>query len=195
MGKPEPEPGLARAGARWRQPVVLLEDHLELRAGNADAGVPDLDAQAVAADPAAADQDAASALGVFDRVRQQVPGQPLQQARIAPGHGGARHRAQLKASVFGQEAELAAQPVQQTLDGEARDLRPDLPGVEPVDVEQAVDDVPHRRDLLGELLQHPPAGLVPHALRQHASEEADGLQRLPQIVARRRDEARLQGVG
>jgi hypothetical protein len=46
--------------------MVLLEDRLQRFLGHADAGVPDLNAQAIAA-PAAADQDLAFA-GVLHRV-------------------------------------------------------------------------------------------------------------------------------
>src|SRR5580658_7854029 len=58
---------LAALARRIVELMELLENCLKLLFGNADPGVPDLDAQLVAA-PSAAEQDLA-AVGVFDRVR------------------------------------------------------------------------------------------------------------------------------
>ena len=65
--------------------MVFLEDRLQLRRGDADSGVPDLDAQLSAA-ATAADQHFA-ALGVFQRVRKQVADHLLEQTRIAAKAG------------------------------------------------------------------------------------------------------------
>ena len=61
--------------------MVLLEDRLKLPVGDANAGIPDLDAQDAAA-PSATKQHLAGT-GVFQCVGQQVADHLLQQPRIA----------------------------------------------------------------------------------------------------------------
>ena len=68
--------------------MVLLEDRLKFLVGNADPGVPDLDAQHSLA-PAATQQHLA-ALGVFQGIRQQVADHLLEQTRIAVDRKAAR---------------------------------------------------------------------------------------------------------
>src|SRR6185295_18447326 len=71
--------------------MELPEDRLKLQLGNTWAGVPDLDAELVAAAPAAK-QDLALA-GVFHRVRQQVADDLSEQAGIAAHRQTARDHA------------------------------------------------------------------------------------------------------
>ena len=119
MAKTEPLPGCERTRTRWpsRLPrrctmdeteakaaasfargivelMVFLEDRLKFLVGNADPGVPDLDAQHSPA-PAATEQHLA-APGVFQCVRKQVADHLLQQARIAVDRKAARDHAQGK---------------------------------------------------------------------------------------------------
>src|SRR6185437_14628756 len=61
--------------------MVFVEDPLEFFAGDADAGIPDLDAQRVVATAAA--EQYLSARGVFQCVRKQVAHHLLKQTRIA----------------------------------------------------------------------------------------------------------------
>ena len=68
-GQTETEATAALAG-RIVELMELREDRVKLPLGDAGAGVPNLDAQLVAAPPAA-EQDLAP-LGVFHRVREQV---------------------------------------------------------------------------------------------------------------------------
>src|SRR5690242_12926033 len=72
--KAEPSAPFAR---RVVELVELVEDGAELGVGNADPGVPDLDAQPAAATTAA--EQHLAALGVLDRVRQEVPEHLLEQ--------------------------------------------------------------------------------------------------------------------
>src|ERR1700734_604924 len=62
--------------------MVFVEDRLQLGLGDADPGVPDLDAQFALA-PAAPDEHPA-ALGIFQRVRDQIADHLLEQTPIAP---------------------------------------------------------------------------------------------------------------
>ncbi len=86
-GETEAE-ALAALARRIVELMELLENRLKLFLGNADPGIPDLDAQLVAAPPAA-EQDLAF-IGVFHRVRQQVADHLLEQARIAAHAEAAR---------------------------------------------------------------------------------------------------------
>src|SRR6516162_4110096 len=72
---------LAALARRIVELMELLENRLKLLFGNADPGIPDLDAQLVAAPPAAK-QDLAL-IGVFHCVREQVADHLLEQAWIA----------------------------------------------------------------------------------------------------------------
>src|SRR5665213_2192303 len=72
--------------------MVFLEDRLKFLVGDADSGVPDLDAQHSFA-PTATEQHLA-ALGVFQRVGEQVAGHLLEQTRIAAYRKAARDHAQ-----------------------------------------------------------------------------------------------------
>ena len=67
---------------RWIFELMeLLENRLKLLFRNADSGIPNLDAQLVAAPPTA-EQDLAL-IGIFDRVREQIADHLFEQARIA----------------------------------------------------------------------------------------------------------------
>ena len=61
--------------------MVFVEDRLKFFVGDADAGIPNLDAQHVFA--AAATEQYLSARGVFQRIRKQVADHLLEQTRIA----------------------------------------------------------------------------------------------------------------
>ena len=74
--------------------MIFLEDRLQLRFRDADAGVPDLDAQLSAA--AAAAEQHLAALGVFQRVGEQVADHLLEQPGIAADRQAARHHAQAR---------------------------------------------------------------------------------------------------
>ncbi len=118
----QPEAEAAAAFARRIvELMVFLEDRLKFVVGDADAGVPDLDAQHVAV-PAAAQQHLAL-LGVFQRVGQQVADHLLEQARIAADRQAAGHHAQGKPLRLRVIGELVAQPVEQVVDPESRRSR------------------------------------------------------------------------
>src|SRR6185312_4026597 len=76
-GKAEAEAPVTLAGGIIEL-MKFLEDRLELPFGDAGSGVPDLDAQLVAA--AAATEQYLAARGVFHRVRQEIADHLLEQA-------------------------------------------------------------------------------------------------------------------
>src|SRR5215831_4236143 len=64
--------------------IVLLEDVRQLIVGNADAAIPDFDANLVAG--ASAAQQYLAAIGVSNRIRQQISDHLLQHAPVALDH-------------------------------------------------------------------------------------------------------------
>ena len=98
------------------QLMELLEDRLELQFWNTRAGVPDLDAQLVAA-PSAAKQDSAF-VGIFHRVRQQIADDLLEKAGITAYGQAARNHAPVETIGRRLICELGPQLVEQALDQE-----------------------------------------------------------------------------
>ena len=172
-------------GTPRRSPAALL--------GNADAGVPDLDADRAVA-PAAAEQHLA-ALGVFQRVRQQVADHLLEQARIAVDVQAARNDPQRQPLRLGVIGELVAQPVEQVVDREAHRLGLDGAGLDLVDVEQRVQHAGHGAERLAEPRDELRRLLALDRSRQQALQQGQRLQRLAQVVAGGGEEARLGDVG
>ena len=110
MARPRPRP-LLRSRAGCRADGTRSKIACEFLFGNADPGVPDLDAQLVAAPPAA-EQDLAL-IGVFHRVREQVADHLLEQARIAAHAEAARDDAPAEAMRRRVKAELRPQMLEQ----------------------------------------------------------------------------------
>ena len=100
----EPFAALAR---RIVELMELLENCRKFLFGNADTGIPDLDAQLVAA-PSAAEQDLAF-ICVFHRVRQQIADHLLEQAGVAAHVEAARDDAPAEAMRRRVKHELGAQ--------------------------------------------------------------------------------------
>ena len=118
QAKAETEAPLAR---RVVDLMVLLEDRLKFRLGNADAGVPYLDAQHAFA-PTAAEQNLAPP-GVFHCVGEQVANHLLEQTWIAADHEAARDHPQDKSLGLSVIGELIPQPFEQIVDREIRPPR------------------------------------------------------------------------
>ena len=145
--------------------MKLLEDRLKLLFGDADPGVPDLDAQHVAAPPAA-EQDLALT-GVFHRVREQIADHLLEQTRVAAHAEAARNNAPAEAMRGRVKGELGAQLLEHRIDREIDHLAADDPGLELVDVEQRVEHARHRAHGLVEPADQPQGGFVLDLLCQY----------------------------
>src|SRR4029077_2041378 len=87
--------------------------------------------------------------------------------------------------------ELGFEAIQEAADRKLDDLRTDDPGLELVDVEQRIQHARHCAQRLIELGDQPGAALVGDPLREYPAQEAQGLQRLTQIVAGGRGGPRL----
>ena len=173
--------------------MEFFEDRLELQFRNAGAGVPDLDAELVAA-PSAAEQDLAVA-GIFHRIRQQIADDLLEQPRIAAHSQAARDHAPVEAIGRCVIRELGPQLVEQALDRKICDRRGDDSRFELVDVEQLVQHARHSAHRVVEPAHELERCLVVNALLQHPLQQGDGLQGLPQIMTGGGQKARLSQVG
>src|SRR6201981_415127 len=139
-GETEAE-ALAALARRIVELMELLEDRLKLLFGNADPGIPDLDAQLVAAPPTT-EQDLAL-IGVFHRVREQVADHLLEQAWIAAHAEAARNDAPAEPMRRRVKAKLRPQMLEHCIDREIDHLSPDDPGLQLVDVEERVQHARH----------------------------------------------------
>ena len=173
--------------------VELVEDARALLRCDAGTGVPDLQGDRPAASPAA-DDDAARR-GVAQRVGDQVAQDALDQHRVGAQVHARRHDREREAAFERHRSEVVRDAVEQLVRGQVGDLGDHRPGVEPRDVEErrevGLEGVHRARDALHE------RALVRsvRVLGESGGEQADGVQRLPQVVARRGEEAALGDVG
>jgi hypothetical protein len=116
--------------------MEFSEDDLKLLLGDSESGIPDLDAQLVAASPAA-EQDL-TPLGVFHRVREQVPNHLLEEAPIAPNAQPARNHAPEKITHLRVVGEFDPHLLEQVIDRETSPFRSYDTGFDLVDVEESV---------------------------------------------------------
>ena len=128
----------ARDAGALLEAMEFDEDVAPLRLGDADAGVIDVDAQVIAAPPAA-DQHAARRR-VFDRIGDQILHQPAQQPAVGAHHQRARHVFEFDAFGGGQRREFELDLAHEFVDAEAGEFRAHRAGVEPRHVEQRAED-------------------------------------------------------
>src|SRR5208282_3594721 len=138
--------------------MELLENRLKLFFGNADPGIPDLDAQLVAAPPAA-EQDL-TLTGVFHGVREQVADHMLEQAWIAAHAEAARDDAPAEPMRCRVKAELCPQLLEHVIDREIDHLSADDPGLQLVDVEERIQHARHSAHGLVESADQAQRGVV-----------------------------------
>src|SRR5215475_6667150 len=96
---------------------------------NANAGIVDVDAQALASTPTT-DQNAARS-GIFDGVGDEILQQPAQQSPVRPYVERTRHENQIKALVAGERGKVELETAEQLVDPEGCDFRFHSAGVEP----------------------------------------------------------------
>ena len=100
--------------------MVFFEDRLQFRLRDADPGVPDLDAQFALA--SAAPDEHPAALGIFQRVRDQIADHLLEQTPIAPNGEAARDHAQREAGRLRVISQFFPQTVEQLIHREVDDF-------------------------------------------------------------------------
>jgi len=167
--------------------VELVEDPAKMLRRDAVAVVADLDHDRVAGNDAG-DADLA-ARRELQRVAEEVAQHLAEQHRIGPRADARRVDMQRHLAVARERRELAAEPGEELGEVDVPRARLDHARVEPADVEQRVDEAAHLLDrarlLRDDLAQLRRACLVV----ERAVQEAQGLQRLAQVVAGGGDEA------
>ena len=118
--------------------IELGEDLGQLVLADADAGVPDLEADAAAPAPRR-DQHAGARAAVAQAVLDQVAEDPLEQLRVARHDLGARAKAELQPGLLGLAGKAHLQAPEQVADRERLDMRLDRAGVELGDVEDCAE--------------------------------------------------------
>ena len=172
--------------------MVFLEDRLEFGRRDAQPRVPDLDPQ-FSRTAAAADQHAA-ALSVFEGVREQIADHLLEQTRIAPDGKSARHHVQRQTRRLRMIGQFAPEAVEYIAHGELGGFDLDRPDFDLIDVEQGVQHARHRAERFIDPADQLLLLLPSHFLGQQRLEQGQRLQGLAQIMARRGEKARLGGA-
>ena len=167
----EAQPLAALAGGVV-QLMVFFEDRLQLGLGDADPGVPDLDAQFALAAPAAEEHPAA--LGVFQGVRNQVAHHLLEQAPIAANGQGARDDAEAQAGCLRVVGQFLPEAVKQVVHREVADFGLNGADFDLVDVEQRVQHARHGAQSVIDAADQLLGLLSDDLLRQQALERARG---------------------
>ena len=190
-GEAEAQP-LGLAGA-FLQAGEFAEDRAQLLAGNADAGVEDLYFDQISAPPRP-DEDA-PVTGIFDGVRDQVLDQAAQQVAIGPDGKRRADDPEVEPLFRGQRAKVVADLAQQFVEPEGNLLGLHGAGIEAGNVEDraqnGLDRFQRRFDVGGGLARRSGARL----LDQRGAIEARRVERLKNVVASGREEARLAEIG
>ena len=184
----------ARAVAAGVADLVELVEHLgQLLFGDADAGVPHLDADGTG--PCAGHDHDAAFLRVADGVVDQVAQHALQQVRVAHHDLAAGLEAHAQAQLFGLAGAVHVQHAEQVADGKRLQVGLDHAGVELGDVEHRGERLLQRVDGADHVLHQRLQRRVDEALFQRGGEEAQRVHRLAQVVAGGGEEAALLAVG
>ena len=187
QAQPARDPGALIEAVEFDEDVALLGFR------NADAGVVDVDAQVLAAPPAA-DQHAPRRR-VFDGVGDQVLHQPAQQPAVRAHHQRTRHEGEVEPLGAGQRREFQFDLAHQVVDAEAGEFRAHHAGVEPRHIEQRAENLLHRLERGVDIVDQPAVVAPALALDQAGDVEPRRVERLQDVVARRGEEFGLGNIG
>jgi hypothetical protein len=191
-GKPQSQ-ALAPVAMGIAELLKLDEDVVEMRLRDTRTGVVDLEAQVVVAS-AGAQQDPAIG-GITQGIAQQITQDPLQHTRIAlsPILGWANGQGISLLPSHGQE--LAVELTKQGCNGYRFGIGGNYPGIQLGDVQQGAQHGVDRRDRPFDMIdQRLPFG-VTHLVRQGGEGQAQGMDRLAQVMAGGGQEAGLGRIG
>src|SRR3984885_1299744 len=175
------------------EPMEFAKYRAALALRDTDAGVVDLDAQLLAAPPAA--HQHASRRRIFDRIGNEILQQPPTHAAIRAHALRARHEVEFQALLARQRREFDVEPVQQFVDAEIGDFRLHRAGIEPRNVEQRgeylLDRFERGVDVLYQIAIL--TGALPLDQARHIKPRR--IERLQNVVAGGGDESRFGDVG
>ncbi len=173
--------------------VELLEHPVQVLGRDAGAAIPNLDGDVAAARSRA--HDDAAPVRVTQRVRQQVAQDALEQHRVRAD--GARRRQHGELEVFLQRfrREVVGEAVEQRIEQDRPRFGNDDAGFELGDVEQCGKERLEGRDRRQYPVYQRRILRIARPVAQPLREESERMQRLPQVMARGGEEARLRAVG
>src|SRR5229473_2583800 len=174
-------------------PVELAEYLLALVIRNARPCIPDFDAQ-ISAALATADQNTPAG-GVPDRVGGEIEKDLLQEHEVTANPCVRWNDSKIQSGLLCGAGKGRPKPIKQPRHGKLGNVRSQRAGIEPGNVEQRLEQLVHHGDRGIDALDDPlplGGGRCGTKLRD---EQPQGMQRLPQIVARRREETGFCGVG
>ena len=184
---------LATMARRVVDLIELLEDALALAHWDANTRVPDLEHQASGV--TACSDDHAFTRGVADRIRGEIRQDPLQQQRIAVDPCACGDDREAQTLRRRKRTELAVQPLEHRCKRKCRAFGRDRPCIELGDVHQGAEQAFERFDRGVDAADEITHLHVLRTCRECGREQAHRVQRLTQIVARRRQKLRLAPVG
>ncbi|MDU6669980.1 MAG: hypothetical protein E6501_15375 [Bradyrhizobium sp.] len=148
-GEPQSTP-VPPISSRAIELMILFENIPKLVFGDTDAGIPDLDTQRPLAAPAAEQHPAP--LREFNRVRKQIAYHLLQELWIAANEHAARRHLKRDLPRFGLIDQIRYDPVEQGANREHFVFRSNAPGLNTIEVQQAVQHTRHVAQCLIEAL-------------------------------------------
>src|SRR5262245_7631470 len=178
---------------RIRAPIELAENVFPLLFGNSEPAIPDFDAQRRVSETAA-NNDAAVG-GVADRIGDEVQQNPFQQDEVAAYRCPAWHDPQGQALLMRRPRKRRLYSVQELAGRKLGEVRAQHVGIELGNVEERIEELIHGSNRgIDPLEQSMTIRRVQTAL-QLCNEQAQRVQRLPQIVAGGRQRTRFSQVG
>src|SRR5258708_2750221 len=174
-------------------PVELAEYLLALVIRNARPCIPDFDAQ-ISAALATADQNTPAG-GVPDRVGGEIEKDLLQEHEVSANPCVRWNDSKIQSGLLCGAGKGRPKPIKQPRHGKLGNVRRQRAGIEPGNVEQRLEQLVHHGDRGIDALDDPlplGGGRCGAKLR---NEQPQGMQRLPQIVARGREETGFCGIG
>ena len=174
------------------QPLEFLEDDVELRFRNARPRVMHLDPQHVAV--AAAAHQHPALLRVLDGVGHEILQHAPQELAVGVECQPAGRNRELQSLLARGGPELDRQRLENVVDVEGLCLRLHRARVEAGNVKQRREDFLHRFERGVDVPNQLAILRALHALDKSGGEQSCGVQRLQDVMARRRDEARLRQV-
>src|SRR5258706_6061492 len=178
---------------RIAAPVELAEYLFMLIIWNAGPRIPDFDPQ-ISAALASADQNTAAG-GVPDRVGHQIEKDLLQEHEVTANPCVSWNNSKVQAAVPCGACERRLDPLEQLGHGKFGDVRSQRAGVEPGNIEERLEQLIHHGDRgIDALNESLPLGGGRGGAKLR-NEQPQGMQRLSQIVARRRQKPGFCRIG
>ena len=177
----EPEAHAGRVLFAQVESMKFFENVGKLVARDPGSRIPDLNAQYAAA-RAATNQDAA-ALGIAQRVTQEISQDPFDQMQVRAHHGAARNDAKTKMALFGSPSVFVGETLEQRIDRNVRDFGNEGSGIDAGHLEQRCEQAFRGFERLIDAFEHRSTLGLEAPFAKCVDEQTRGTERLQEIVA------------